>query len=61
MFGFMFAAASLMVLLGIYSLVFRQEVIRAFPKPIRYIFWGYFIISIIIVIWAAAQLIMGGV
>jgi hypothetical protein len=58
MFGFMLVAAGLMVLLCLYSLIFRKEAIRSFPNPIKYAFWAYFILAIIIVIWSTANLLM---
>jgi hypothetical protein len=58
MFGFMLAAALLMVLLCIFSLIFRKEAIRAFPNPIRIAFWAYFALAIIIVIWSGVNLLL---
>jgi hypothetical protein len=58
--GFLIIAAAIIVLLCIYSFIFRKEAIAAFPPLIRYIFWAYFLISLIIVIWGAIDLIMNG-
>lgn len=58
MFGFMLTAALLMVLLCIFSLIFKRDAIRAFPNPIRYAFWAYFGLAIIIVIWSTVNLVL---
>jgi hypothetical protein len=56
--GFLLLAALIIVLFCIYSLIFRKQAIRAFPNTIRYVFWGYFILSIIIVVWGIAALLI---
>jgi hypothetical protein len=56
--GFLLLAALVIVLFCVYSLLFRKEAIRAFPNTIRYIFWGYFIVSILIVAWGLIELLV---
>jgi hypothetical protein len=56
--GFLFIAALIIVLLCIYSFIFRKQAINAFPPVIRYIFWAYFLVSIVIVVWGLIDLIM---
>jgi hypothetical protein len=56
--GFLLLAALVIVLFCVYSLLFRKEAIRAFPNTIRYIFWGYFIVSILIVAWGLTELLV---
>jgi hypothetical protein len=58
--GFLIIPALLIVLLCIYSLIFKKEVIRAFPPVIRYFFWGYFILSIFVVIWGLVGFLGSG-
>ncbi len=58
--GGVFVAAAVSLLLCLYILVFRREALNYLSKPVRYIFWAYLVLAVVVMAWGISGFIAEG-